>query len=180
MQSFWVRALIYGIPFAVFFAALNSFSWSGSRIWVSVIWLLAVGVFFGLAIAYTGQSTYTALTEAVAGLDDTGRSLAVAAVTEGAVPADSDVRASALRLGAAYLGWKSDAQLKRRERQTWLMLVVLAALSIVMITISAGTYESLCFAVLLVLLIVTMPLGVLRMRRIQRNVAVLSEGRFSR
>jgi hypothetical protein len=180
MQPFWVRALINGIPFAVLFAALSSLSWSGSRPWVSAIWFLVMGVFVGLAMAYTGQSRYSALTEAVTALDGTGRSQAIVAVTDGAVPADPAVRASAYRLGAAYLGWKSDAQLKRRERQTWLILPVLVALAVVMMTrIGTSTYQTLCFGVLLVLLIVTTPLEVLRTRRIQQNVALLAEGPIS-
>ena len=48
-----------------------------------------------------------------------------------------------------------------------------------MVATSAGKYEGLYFGMLALLLVVTVSLGVVRQRRIQRNVALLTEGAVS-
>jgi uncharacterized membrane protein YhaH (DUF805 family) len=138
--------------------------------------VLIAGLLIVAVIIYNGQPASKRPFKAVAGLDKTRRSQAVAAVIQGAVPADSTVRNSAIRLGTAFLGGKSDAQLKRRERRSWLALALFAAAAIVAVTQSSNKYEGLFFLVLVLLLAVTLPLGVLTTRRIQRNVALLTEG----
>jgi hypothetical protein len=114
----------------------------------------------------------------VAGLDEAERSQAIAAVTHGVVPADPTVRSSVTRLGAAYLHHRSADQLKRQERGTWILLAILVAVSV------AGavmfSQQRLDLLVLLLIAVVVLPLGVLRGRRIQRNVALLGEHLVSR
>jgi hypothetical protein len=131
MQPFWVRALVYGVAFGAFFGLYTSFS-SPPRVLSTVTATLVAGVAFGLLMAYQGQSLYNDMTAAVAGLDATGRSQAIATVTDGGVPTDSAVRNSALRLGRTHLGLRSDAQLSRREWRTWLMLPVFGGLAVLM------------------------------------------------
>jgi hypothetical protein len=178
LQPFWIRALGYGIPFAVLFGLQISFQQPSRAVSVVVSTVLS-GAAFGLLMAYQGQSTHTALTEAVAGLDQTTRVEAIAAVTKGGVPDDPMVRNSAIRLGNAYLGGKSDTQLKRRDRQSWLVLPLFVAAGAYLVTISTSTYQAV-FAVALVLLcLVVLPLGVLRSRKFQRNVAQLRAGAIS-
>jgi hypothetical protein len=175
MQPFWVRALVYGVPFGLLFGLSSSFS-SSSRVLSIVITILVTIVSFGLLMAFQGQSMYTELTAAVEGLDETKRSEAIASVSAGGVPADSAVRYSAIRLGKAYLRSKSDAQLKRQERGTWLLLPLLVGLAIFLASTSSDSYQAASAVVLAVLCVVVVPLGVLRQRRIQRNVALLAEG----
>ena len=179
MQPFWVRALMYGVPFGVFFGLSRSFS-SPSTALRMVITILVTIVAFGLLMGFQGQSMYTELTEAVAGLDKTRRAEVIAAVSDGGVPADSAVRYSAIRLGKAYLRSKSDAQLKRQEWGTWLLLPVLVGLAIFLAATSSSRYEAAFAVVLALLCVVVVPLGVLRQRRIQRNVAMLTEGAVPR
>jgi hypothetical protein len=100
MQPFWVRALVNGVPFGVFFGLFIRLSWP-SGVLGTVITILLTGVGFGLLAAFQGQTIHTELTEAVVGLDETKRAEAIAAVTNGRVPADSAVRNAAIRLGKA-------------------------------------------------------------------------------
>jgi hypothetical protein len=175
MQPFWVRALVYGVPFGVLLGLSTSFS-SPPTVLRVVIRILVAIVAFGLLMAFQGQTMYTELTEAVAGLDETRRSEAIAAVSHGGVPADSTVRYSAIRLGKAYLRSKSDAQLKRQEWVTWLLLPVFVGLAIFLAATSASKYEADFALVLAFLCVIVLPLGVARQRRIQRNVALLADG----
>src|SRR5271168_4482960 len=141
MRPFWVRALVTGVPFGVFFGLFIYLSWP-SGVLGTVITILLTGVGFGLLMAFQGRTIYTELTEAVAGLDETKRAEAIAAVTNGGVPADSAVRNAAIRLGKAHLRRKTDAQLKRKERLTWGWLLVLVGLFIYWATTSSRTYEA--------------------------------------
>jgi hypothetical protein len=178
LQPFWIRALWYGIPFGIVFGLYNGVQ-QHSRVVGVVISMLITGVGFGLAMAYQGRAVHTAMTEAVAGLDGSRRAEAIAAVTAGGAPGDATVRSSAMRLGVAYLGGKSDAQLNRGERQTWLFLVLLAAGTAYLVTISTSRYEATSYVALALLCAVVLPLGVLRTRRVRRNVAHLGEGAVS-
>ena len=114
------------------------------------------------------------------GLDTTERSQAIAAITHGVVPTDPTARSSAIRLGAAYLGGKSDDQLNRQERQTWMVLAFLIAVAIAAAAMNSSKYCGLYYLALVLLPVVALPLGLLTTRRIQRNVALLSEGKTSR
>ena len=80
LQPLWIRALVYGIPFAVLFG-LQSFFADSSRPISVVVSTLIAGVGFGVMVAYKTKSVHTLVTDAIAGLDNTGRSDAVAAVT---------------------------------------------------------------------------------------------------
>jgi hypothetical protein len=173
MQPFWVRALVSGVPFGLFYGLFTCLS-SHSGVLRTVITILLSGVGFGLLVAYQGKTIYTELTEAVAGLDETKRSEAIAAVTDGGVPADSAVRLAAIRLGKAYLRRKTDAQLKRQEWWTWLLVLVFVGMAIYLTATSSNKYEAAFGVVLGLLCVIVMPLGVVRQRRIQRNVALLN------
>ena len=152
----------------------------GESIWSTVVFSLFFGVALAAFLTYGSQATHKALTEAVAGLDKTERSQAIAAVTRGVVPADPTVRSSAIRLGTAYLGNKSAAQLKRGERQNWIVFAFLIALAIAMAVTNSTKYGVLFYTALALLLVAALLLGVLTTRRVQRNVALLSEGTASR
>jgi hypothetical protein len=179
MQPFWVRALVTGVPFGVFFGLYICLSWP-SGVLGTVITILLAGVGFGLAMAFQGQTIHTQLTEAVAGLDETKRAEAIAAVFDGGVPADSAVRTAAIRLGKAFLRQKTDAQLKRQERWTWLLLLVFVGLFIFQATTSSSWYGAAFWVALGLWCAIMMPLELRRQRRIQRNVALLTEGSVSR
>jgi hypothetical protein len=83
-------------------------------------------IFFGAIVAgfltATTQAMHRGALEALSGLDQAGRSQAIDAVSHGVVPADPDVRASAIRLGRVWLRNKSADQLKRAEIWTWIYL----------------------------------------------------------
>jgi hypothetical protein len=171
MQPFWVRALLYGVGFGVF----DYLAWPSGSLG-KLIGTLVAGLVFGLAMAFQGQTMYTELTEAVAGLDETERAEAVTAVSDGGVPADSTVRNVAIRLGRTLLRRKTDAQLKRQEWWTWLMMVVFLGLAIFLVSTSRSGYEAAVAVVLALFCLIMTPLTVVRQRRTQRNVALLSEG----
>ena len=176
VQPFWVRALVYGVSFGVL---LGLFSLSdGSRTVLSaLVSTLFTGVAFGVAMAFMGQSVYTGMNEAVVELDTAGRSKVFAAVNDGAVPADSAVRYSAIRFGKAYLRQKTDAQLKRQEWISWLLIPLFVGMAIVgAATISANRYEAGVFLVCGLVFAVRAPRGIMRQRKIQRNVALLTQG----
>ncbi len=147
-------------------------------IWSTVIAAIFFGVFLAASFTYGTQRMHTALTEAVGGLDQAERSQAIAAVTHGVVPTDQKVRSAAVRLGWAYLGGKSADQLKRQERRTWIASAVLVAAGIGLAIMDSE--QRLYFLVLVLFLLVVLPLGVLRTRRIQHNVALLGEDPISR
>jgi uncharacterized protein YegP (UPF0339 family) len=172
LQPFWIRAFAYGVPFAVLFGLQSSFAQS-SRLVSVVISTLIAGAGFGVMMAYQTKSAHTAVTGAVAGLDDKGRAEAIAAVTKGGIPNDRAVRNAAWRSGTAYLGGKSEAQLKRREWLTFVVLTLLVLLLSYLTTLTPSRYEATLYAGLALLCVVALPLGVLRTRRLRRNVALL-------
>ena len=174
-MPFSVRFVAAVALFSVVIGVANWLLWSQSSIWVTVIVALASGVGFAALTSYLGRVTQTALVEAVSGLDKTERSQAIDAVNRGIMPADPTVRSSAILLGTAYLGHKSADQLKRQERQTWILLAFLVPLTIVSAVTSSAKYGGLYYAVLLLLLVIALPFRVLATRRIQRNVAALSD-----
>ncbi len=183
LLPFSVRFVVTAALFAVFWGvtSLMSRSLSGS-IPGTVFSALFFGVGLAALFSYRGRATYKALTEAVAGLDTTERSQAIAAVTHGVVPTDPTVRSSAIRLGAACLGGTSADQLKRQERHTWMFLGFLVALCIAAVVMNFNG-DRLLYLALALFLVVVLALGPRRTRRIQRiqrNVALLSEDETSR
>jgi hypothetical protein len=178
MQPFWVRVLVNGVPFGLFYGLVLRLQ-SASSVLSTVITILLSGVGFGLLMAYQGKTVYTELTEAVAGLDETGRSEAIRAVSHGVIPANSAVRNAAIRIGKAYLRRKTDVQLKREEWWTWLLTLFFVGLAIYFMATSSSKYEAAYWVVLALLGAIGMPLGVVRRRRIQRNIALLTESATS-
>lgn len=176
LQPPWVRFLVWAPIAAVLFGGGTRLM--SRSIWSTVIVAIVFGVFLAASFTYGTQRMYTALTEAVGGLDQAERSQAIAAVTHGVVPADQKVRSAAVRLGWAYLGGKSADQLKRQERRNWIASAVLVAAGIALAIMDSD--QHLYFLVLVLILLVVLPLGVLRTRRIQRNVALLGEDPISR
>jgi hypothetical protein len=172
LQPFWIRAFAYGFAFAVLFGLQSCFAQSSRLVSVIVSTLIA-GAGFGAMMAYQTKSVHGLVTDAVAGLGDTGRAEAITAVTKGGIPGDRGVRNAAWRLGTAYLGGRSEAQLKRREWLTWLMLTLLVFLLSYLATLTPSRYEATLYAALALLSVVVQPLGVLRTRRIRRNVSQL-------
>jgi hypothetical protein len=145
-----------------------------------VISALCVGVGLALFLIYQRQPIHKALVEAVAGLDKTERSRAIAAITRGVAPADPTVHSSAIRLGLAYLGGRSADELKRQERRTWMVLVFLVVVGIAEAVMNPHDGAALFFLALVLLAVTVLPLGLLRTRQIQRNVALLTERLRSR
>ncbi len=69
LQPFWIRALLYGLPFGLLLG-LHAGVQQPSRPVGVIVSTLVAGIGFGLAMAYQSQSVHAAVTEAVAGLDD--------------------------------------------------------------------------------------------------------------
>lgn len=104
-----------------------------------------------------------------------GRSQAIDAVSRGVVPTDPDVRASAIRLGRVWLRNKSAEQLKRAEIWTWITFGLLTALSVVAAAVNFNS-DRLFYVVLALLSAMLLPFTLRNSRRVQRNIALLTEG----
>lgn len=181
LQRFWFRALGYGLPFTVLFGVYDSVhEHSPVGAGLTTLTTLLAGTGFGLAMAYYTQPTHAEMTEAVSGLDPTGRADAVKAVTVGRAPGDPTVRRAAIRLGHAHLRNRSDAQLKRDERRTWLVVGLFAVVATAVTVTSSSAAQAIVTGVLLTLCLAALPLGALRIRKIQRNIARLTESAASR
>jgi hypothetical protein len=100
-------------------------------------------------------------------------SQAIAAITDGIVPAVPTVRYAAMRLGSAYLGAKAVDALKRRERSAWIATAIILALLIAWAVAQSSGYAIMYYLGLIVA--ISLPLALLRGRRIQRNFALLTE-----
>jgi hypothetical protein len=146
-----------------------------SRVVGAVVSMLITGVGFGLAMAYQTRSTHTAMTRRLPGSLNRG-ARRPSPLSLQAAPGDATMRDSAMRLGLAYLSGKTDAQLNKAERQTWLLLMLLVAGTAYLVTISISRYEATFYVALALLCLVGLPLGVLRTRRLRRNVALLGGG----
>ncbi len=134
------------------------------------------GSLFGLFMHHQHHAWYRELNQAVAGLDESERSQAVAAITQGSVPTDPGLRLAAMRLGSTFLGGRSADQIRRRERQMWLLWVFLVAFSIAEAILASSFHVSLYFVALGVFVAVTLPLSLRRGRRFRHNIALLAEG----
>jgi hypothetical protein len=95
----------------------------------------AVGGYFRV----TTQSIHRVALIAVSGLNQSGESEAINAVLRGPPPADPNVRASAARLGTAYLRNKSADQLRRTQIWSWITSVPLVAAGVAGALFSAKT-----------------------------------------
>jgi hypothetical protein len=168
LQPFWLRFMVWAVYAAVILGLVISLT---SR--SPIIWLMVTVTSAGLA-AYQGQATHNA----AGGLDNQGRSQAVGAVTGGFVPANQRVRSEAIRVGTAYLRGKSAEQLKRQEPLTWMVVVFAATIFIALAVMNSTAHPglaSLSAVLLLSGVLPVLPLGLLSTRRIQRNVALLTE-----
>jgi hypothetical protein len=112
LQPAWLRFVAWAFFLAVGWGALTTLE---SR--VEIESNVVSAIFFGVIVAgfftATSQATHRGAMEALSGLDQTGRSQAIDAVAHGVVPADPDVRASAIRLGRVWLRHKSADQYSR-------------------------------------------------------------------
>jgi hypothetical protein len=180
LQPAWVRFLVgAGIGGAVFAPVGIEFVFGSpsQSIWKTMIFALFFALVFGVVLT-SNRGMHAALTEAVAGLDQTERSQAIAAVTHGIMPADQRMQSAAVRLGRAYLGGQSPEQLKRQERLTWVTfaLVVATQIGAAVTNFNAhNLYGGLYCVEMALLVAVVLPLGLLSKRRIQRNVSLLTE-----
>ena len=140
----------------------------------AVLSAIVFGGALGGYLTVTTQSMHRAARDAVSGLNQSDRSEAINAVLRGPPPADPDVRASATRLGRAYLRNKSPAELKRTQMWSWSTIAALIAAGIAGAV--AFRNDRLAFVVLAVLAAILLPVSVLNTRRIQRHVAELARG----
>jgi hypothetical protein len=177
LQPAWLRFVVWAFFLAVTWGLLTTLE---SRVEIESNVLSAI--FFGAAVAgfftATSQATHRGALEALSGLDQAGRSQAIDAVAHGAVPADPDVRASAIRLGRVILRNKSADQLKRQERWVWVTFGVLFASTAAAAAANVND-DRLFYAVLALLSVILLPVSLLNSRRIERNVARLAEGPIS-
>jgi hypothetical protein len=174
LQPAWLRFVVWAFFLAVTWGALTTLE---SRVEIESNILSAI--FFGAIIAgfltATTQATHREALEALSGLDQAGRSQAIDAVSRGVVPTDPDVRASAIRLGRVWLRNKSADQLKRAEIWTWIAFGLLTALSVVAAAVNFNS-DRLFYVVLALLSAILLPFTLRNSRRVQRNVALLTEG----
>ncbi len=168
LQPFWVRFVVSAVYASVILGLVISLT---SR--DPILWIIVTVTCAALATSQ-GQATHNA----AGGLDKRARSQVVAAVTRGVVPANQRARSAAIRLGTAYLGGKSAEQLKRQEPLTWMMVLVVAVVFTALAVMNSSAHPGLAYlaAVLLLLgVLPVLPLGLWSTRRIQRNVALLTE-----
>jgi len=173
LQPAWLRFVVWAFFLAVTWGALTTLE---SRVEIESNILSAI--FFGAIIAgfltATTQATHREALEALSGLDQAGRSQAIDAVSRGVVPTDPDVRASAIRLGRVWLRNKSADQLKRAEIWNWITFGLLVAAAVAAAAVNFNG-DRLFYGVLALLSAILLPFTSRNSRRIQRNVALLTE-----
>jgi hypothetical protein len=172
LQPAWVRFVVWGVLLAVWWGLITSLQ-SGYEFESSFFSAIVFGAALGGYFTATTQGMHRAAQEAVAGLDESRRSDAINAVMRGVAPADAEVRESAARLGKIYLRDRTPDQLKRAERWTWATFGILIAASVVGAVVLS--HDRLLFAVVAMLAAILLPISLLSTRRIQRNVALLTE-----
>ena len=175
MQPFWVRFLVLTTLYAVLFGALSYFEprTSTESPGAIVIPALIFGVTLGGVLAYQGEAMRKRVVEAVPAAE---RAPAFAAFTSGAVPSDPAQRYAAARLAVAYLGNKTDDELKRRERSGWIVSAILVAVMIAVAVGQSSTYATVYFLALALIVAIALPFSVLRGRRLRQNLAQLRAG----
>lgn len=176
LQPLWLQLLVSVPLLAVFFGVMVHFrSYPPSEsVGRSAISALIFGGTIAVLLAYRGGSTRKALVEAVAGLDEAKCSQAIAAFTDGIVPADPTVRHAAVRLGSAYLRGKTVDELRRQERRGWISVTIVVVLFTVAAVMQSSAYQTLWFLALGLLTAIALPFSILRNRRLQRNYARLA------
>ena len=174
LQPAWVRFLVWAPLLAVAWGLWVSFA--SHSIQATITSALYFGIFVGAAFTYMTQNMHKALNESIAELSHAERSAAIAAVLHGRRLSDTRVRLAAIKLGRASLGGRSPDQLKRQERQSWIASAILVTLGIAAAATSFLGLDRVYYLALVFLGAVVLPFGVLSVRRIQRNVALLSEG----
>jgi hypothetical protein len=174
LQPPWLRFLVWALFLAVTWGALTTLE-SRDEIESNIL----SAIFFGAIVAgfftATSQATHRGALEALSGLDQARRSEAIDAVSHGVVPADPDVRASAVRLGRVWLRNKSADQLKRAEIWTWITFGLLFAAAVAAAAVNFNS-DRLFYGVLALLSAIALPFSLRRSRRIQQNVELLAEG----
>jgi hypothetical protein len=173
LQPAWLRFVVWALFLAVWWGLFTSLQ-SGYEFESSFLSAIFFGAALGGYFTATTQGMHRAAQEAVAGLDQSGRSDAINAVLRGVAPADPDVRASATRLGKIYLRNKTADQLKRAEIWSWVTFGVLIAGGVAGAV--AFNNDRLPFAVIAVLAAILLPVSLVSSRRVQRNVALLAGG----
>jgi hypothetical protein len=173
LQPAWLRFVVWALFLAVWWGLFTSLQ-SGYEFESAVLSAIVFGAALGGYFTATTQGMHRAAQEAVAGLDQSGRSDAINAVLRGVAPADPDVRASATRLGKIYLRNKTADQLKRAEIWSWVTFGVLIAGGVAGAV--AFNNDRLPFAVIAVLAVILLPVSLVSSRRVQRNVALLAGG----
>jgi uncharacterized membrane protein (UPF0136 family) len=175
LQPWWLRFLVAMPIFAVIFAVMIYVGRVTETIKSSIISGVIFGVVFAAINAYQGQAMHRGLVDAVAGLDKTLRSEAIAAVTDGVVPADPVVQRSAARIGLACLRGKTIAELKRAERRSWITAAIVVALFIVAAATQNTAHDVVYYLALGLIVAIALPVSILRTRRFHRNCALLAE-----
>ncbi|HTQ19127.1 hypothetical protein, partial [Mycobacterium sp.] len=131
------------------------------------------GVTLGGVLAYQGEAMRKRVVEAVPAAE---RAPAFAAFTSGTVPSDPAQRYAAARLAVAYLGNKTDDELRRRERSGWIFSAIGVAIMVVAALLQSTTYATLYFLALALIVAIALPFSVLRSRRLRHNLAQLRAG----
>ena len=171
LQPAWLRFAMWGLFLAVWWGVFTSLQ-SGYEFESSFLSAIFFGAALGGYFTATTQGMHRAAQEAVAGLDQSGRSDAINAVLRGVAPADPDVRASAARLGKAYLRDRTPDQLKRAEMWSGIAFGVLFAASVAGAVVFSN--DRLPFVMVAVLAAIVLPVSLVSSRRIRRNVALLA------
>jgi hypothetical protein len=172
LQPAWLRFVVWASFLAVTWCALTTLE-SRDEIESNILSAIFFGAIVAGYLAGTTQATHRGALAALSGLDQAGRSEAIDAVSHGVVPADPDVRASAIRLGRVWLRNKSADQLKRAELWTWLAFGVLIGLTGAAAVMDFNS-DRLFYVVLALLSAIALPVSLRNSRRIQRNVALLT------
>lgn len=172
LQPAWLRFVVWALIFAVMWGLITSLQ-SSYEFESAVLSAIVFGAVVGGSTTFATQGANRAALQAISGLDQAGRSQSIDAVLHGAVPDDPDVRAAAARLGRVLVRNRSADQLRRSEKWTWVMYVVL----LVPLAAAATTISNdrLYYLVLGVFWAIFIPILLRRSRRIQRNVALLAE-----
>jgi hypothetical protein len=173
LQPAWLRFLVWALPLAVAWGGLTTLQ-SRSEIESTILSAIFFGAAFAGYLTAATQGMHRGALQALSGLSQADRSQAIDAVLRGVVPADPELRASATRLGRVYLRNKSADQLKRAERWNLLTIGTIIALAIAAAVANFANERFYLAAALLGA--ITLPFSLLRMRRIQQNVALLAEG----
>ena len=126
LQPAWLRFTVWAAFLAVWWGLFTSLQ-PGYELESAVLSAIVFGGAVGGYLTVTTQSIHRAALVAVSGLNQLERSEAINAVLRGGEPADRDVRASAARLGRAYLRDKSADQLRCAQIWSWITVGALVA-----------------------------------------------------